>query len=65
MRVGLAQAMTRCVGYTELLDVPEVGTCVEQLLNDDDADVRENASKALDLMGGNGMGALRKERAGA
>jgi len=54
VRIALAQALAACVGHTALLEMPEVGRAVEQLLSDEDVDVREAAITAKEIADGSG-----------
>lgn len=47
VRVALAQAVEGCMGHDSLVALPEVGACAERLLQDEDGDVRDAASKAM------------------
>lgn len=57
VRIALAQALDVCVGHSALLQMTEVGRAVEQLLNDEDGDVREAAHYAKEIA--DGCGGLR------
>ena len=47
VRLALAEALTVCLSFEELLELPELGGCVERLLRDEDCDVRDAADRAM------------------
>ena len=48
--MALTEALTVCIEYEELLEMPELGEAVAKLTRDEDKDVRAGADKAMAVM---------------
>jgi len=49
VRLALANALENCLGLDDLIALPEVSACAEQLTEDEDTDVREAVMHALEV----------------